>query len=124
MSALWEGVFQIVVETLIDGGWRLFGEPLVQRARAQPAVAGCVLFFFGGVAAFLFSLILPARIMPEMPVPGASVLLSPFVAGLAMARYGQWLEARGTVASFTATFWGGALFAAGMASARFLLVQR
>ena len=44
--------------------------------------------------------------------------------GLVMQRYGQWREARDGSQSFIATFWGGALFAFGMALVRFLWVNR
>ena len=41
-----------------------------------------------------------------------------------MDRYGRWRESRDAEPSYTATFLGGALFAFGMALARFLLIGR
>jgi hypothetical protein len=40
-----------------------------------------------------------------------------------MDRYGEWLENRGGSRSHVATFWGGALFAFGMAFVRFVWVR-
>ena len=124
LSALWEALFQVVAEVLIEGGWRLFGEPLVQRARAQPVVAAVALVILGGLMAFVFSLVVPGRIIPAGPLPGASLLVTPIAVGAIMARYGRWLKGRGYVPSYVASFWGGAFLAVGMTTARFLLVRR
>jgi hypothetical protein len=40
-----------------------------------------------------------------------------------MDRYGHWRESRGVEPSYSATFWGGAVFAFGMALVRFVLVN-
>lgn len=107
---------------MLEGFWRLFGEPFEQRKRAHPVVAGIGLVLIGGVMGFILWLVFPARMVTTGRIPGASLVLSPILAGLVMHHYGRWRESRGATVSYTATFWGGALFAFGMASARFLLV--
>jgi hypothetical protein len=123
LSVLWEGFLQLVGEALIVLGWRTAGEPFRERGRAHPVVAGMGLLLMGGVIGFLLSLAFPTRLVTGTPVPGISLVLSPILAGLVMDRYGHWRESRGVEPSYSATFWGGAIFAFGMALARFLLVN-
>jgi hypothetical protein len=76
----------------------------------------------GGALGALTRMIWPTPIFQPSPVRGASLLLSPLMNGAIMDRYGAWLEARGGARSYIATFWGGALFAFGMALVRFVWV--
>ena len=87
-------------------------------------MAGIGLGLIGGAMGWILWLAVPARVVTSGRIPGASLVLSPMLAGLVMHYYGRWRESRGAAVSYTATFWGGALFAFGMASARFLLVGR
>ncbi len=80
------------------------------------------MLLLGGALGALTRMIWPTRIFQPGPVRGASLLLSPLVTGAIMDRYGEWVEARGGTRSFIATFWGGALFAFGMALVRFVWV--
>lgn len=69
---------------------------------------------------------LAARAHPliaHAPVPGASLLLSPLMTGGMMELYGRWRSTGGHATSSASTFWGGALFAFGMALVRFLPVR-
>ena len=123
LSVLWEGLLQLVGEVLVELGWRTAGEPFRQRGRAHPVVAGLGLLLMGAAMGFLLSLAFPTRLVAGTAVPGISLVVSPILAGLVMDRYGHWRESRGVEPSYTATFWGGAVFAFGMALARFLLVN-
>jgi hypothetical protein len=123
LSVLWEGLLQLVGEVLVELGWRTAGEPFRQRGRAHPVVAGLGLLLMGAAMGFLLSLAFPTRLISGTRVPGISLVLSPILAGLVMDRYGHWRESRGVEPSYSATFWGGAVFAFGMALARFLLVN-
>ena len=78
----------------------------------------------GGAVGWIVWLVFPTRLITNRRIPGASLVLCPMLAGLAMHYYGRWRESRDAEPSYTATFLGGALFAFGMASARFLLVGR
>ena len=57
------------------------------------------------------------------PWAGLSLLISPPVNGLLSDAFGAWRERHGRSRSYLATFWGGALFAFGMAGARFLFLN-
>ena len=95
------------------------GESLRRRRRAHPVVALVGAALMGGLLGLVTSLAWPARLFPSAPLPGASLLLSPLVTGLVMDRYGRWRKGKG---SYLSTFWGGALFAFGMALVRFVWV--
>lgn len=119
MWAIWEIFLQITAESLVELGFESMGESLRRRRRAHPVIALVGAAMLGGIAGFVTSLVWPTRIFQPGPVPGASLLLSPLASGLIMDRYGRW---RGEKASYLATFWGGALFAFGMALMRFVWV--
>jgi hypothetical protein len=123
VSVLWEGFLQLLGEALVEFGWRSMGEPFRERGRTHPVLAGIGLLLIGGVLGVLLWLVFPVRLVPNGGIPGASLVLSPILAGLVMHWYGRWRESRGAAVSYTATFWGGALFAFGMATARFLLMR-
>ena len=123
LSVIGEGLFQIVLELLVEFGWRAAGEPFERERRAHPVVAGVSLVLVGGAFGGLLWLLVPTRVLPA-GIPGASLVLSPVLTGTAMEYYGRWREGRGAQRSFAATFWGGALFALGMAAARFILLKR
>jgi hypothetical protein len=116
-------VLQIIGEVLLELGITSVGESMQRRSRAHPALAGIGALLMGAVAGVLTSLIWPARLFRPGPVPGSSLLLSPLVSGIAMNWYGEWREGRGWGRSYIATFWGGALFAFGMAAVRFVWVE-
>jgi hypothetical protein len=86
--------------------------------------AGLGALLLGAVAGAITRVVWPGRIVAPGPLPSLSLLLSPVITGLAMDRYGEWRETRGGSRSFLATFWGGALFAFGMALVRFLWTER
>jgi hypothetical protein len=122
LSALWEIVLQLAGELLLELGFSAVGEPFRERKRSHPVLAGAGVFLIGAVLGAATRLAWPGRIFPPGPVPGVSLLLSPLATGLIMHSYGEWCERRGTSRSFVETFWGGALFAFGMALVRFLWV--
>ena len=125
LGLLWEVLLQLGGEALIEGAWRLLGAHFRQRGRAHPVVAGIGLVLIGGAMGWILWLVVPVRMVTSGGIPSARLVLSPLLAGLVMHYYGRWRESRGAaVCRAPATFWGGALFAFGMASARFLLVGR
>jgi hypothetical protein len=120
LTALWEIVLQVAGEILIELGFSSVSESFRQRSRAHPVLAGIGILVLGGVAGGITRFIWPGRIFQPGPVPGLSLVVSPLVTGLIMDRYGEWREGRGSSRSYIATFWGGALFAFGMALTRFV----
>jgi hypothetical protein len=109
-----------VGEFCIQRGWQVFSEPF--RKGPNPILAAIGLTLLGALAGLLTSLIVPNRIFGQYGIKGVSILFSPLLTGLIMHRYGQWLVERGRPRSPFATFWGGALFALGMAFVRYSLV--
>lgn len=107
---------------MIEFGFRSMGDSARQRSRAHPVIAVAGVLLLGGLAGVVTSLVVPFRIFPSTPLRGASLLLSPLATGAAMSVYGRWKERRGRERSFLASFWGGALFAFGMALVRFIWV--
>ena len=87
-------------------------------------VAGAGLLAAGTACGSIVSLLLPSPILGLGLQPGLSLIISPIASGLALDAFGRYRRARGHHPSYLATFWGGALFAFGMAAARFWLVGR
>jgi hypothetical protein len=119
LPVIWEFLLQIAIELLFELGFESTGESLRRRRRAHPVLAFLGATLLGGAVGLVTSLIWPTRFFEPGPLPGVSVIISPLVTGLAMHHYGRWRNGKG---SFLATFWGGALFAFGMASVRFIWV--
>jgi hypothetical protein len=124
LGILGELLEQLIGEALIEGLWHLLGRPFEEPGRAHPLLAAIALVLIGGVMGLILWLAYPARLFTSGRIPGASLVLSPMLAGLVMHYYGRWRESRGSEPSYTATFLGGALFAFGMALVRFLLIGR
>lgn len=123
-SILFDGLFQLLVELGVEVGGRSIRGPFERRENAHPFFAGAGMLLFGGIAGLLLTLVFRRRFFPVSPLPGASLVLSPLLNGVVMEYYGRWRERRTGTRSYLATFWGGALFALGMASVRFLMTQR
>jgi hypothetical protein len=119
-----ELLFQGLGELVVEGVARLFGAPFGRRDRNHPVVAGIGLLLMGAALGEASSWVWPHRIVGPGPYPGLSLLVSPVVNGLLADALGTWRERHGRSRSYLATFWGGALFAFGMAGARFLFLQR
>ena len=123
LSALGEVLIQLVGEGILEGGWRWLVAPFSDRRHVHPVIAGAGLFVLGGIMGWIGWLFVPEPLLSHAPVPGASLLLSPLVTGGVMALYGRWRSKRGHATSSASTFWGGGLFAFGMAFVRFLLLR-
>jgi hypothetical protein len=115
---------EIVGQVLIEFGYASLGEPFRRRTRAHPVFAAAGIVLLGGLAGAILSFLWPIRLFGPAPLRGASLFVSPLLAGVVMDRFGQWRERRGKPRSYLATFWGGALFAFTMALVRFLWVGR
>jgi len=119
VELLVQGLGELVVEGLA----RLVGAPFGRRDRHHPIVAGIGLLLMGVIMGEASCWVWPYRIVAPGPYPGLSLLISPVVNGLLADALGTWRERHGRSRSYLATFWGGALFAFGMAGARFLFLR-
>jgi len=124
LSALWEAFLQIAGQVLIEVGLGTIGHSFQQRSRAHPVIAGIGVVLLGALVGAAASVVWPSRVFDGAPVRGASLVLSPIIAGAAMEGYGRWCDKRDKARSYVASFWGGGLFALSMASVRFIWVGR
>jgi hypothetical protein len=118
-----ELLFQGLGELAIEGLARVIGAPFGRRDRNHPIVAGIGLLLMGAALGAASWWAWPYRIVGPGPYPGLSLLISPVVNGLLADALGRWSDRHVRSRSYLATFWGGALFAFGMAGARFLLLR-
>jgi hypothetical protein len=123
LELLLETVGQGLIELLVEGIARLTGASFGRRDRVHPAVSATGLLLLGagigGASAWLW----PVRMLPVGPFPGLSVLISPSLNGIAAEWIGRWQERHGKPRSAMATFWGGGLFALGLAATRYLMLS-
>lgn len=121
-------VGELILEILASGGVELLVESRGKRDRAgrsrqhRPTLTLIGLLLLGVLVGIAGTLVVPRRILPPPAVPGLSLVLSPLAAGVAMHGLGRWRRASGHHPSRLATFWGGAVFALGMAVSRFVLL--
>jgi hypothetical protein len=122
-SVLWDGLLQLLLELLFDTGGRVVRSPFQRRERVHPLLAGIGLLALGALVGVLVSLVFPRPFFRFGVMPGTSMILSPILNGAAMEYVGRWTERRTGARTSLETFWGGALFAFGMALVRFLMTQ-
>jgi hypothetical protein len=117
---LTEVIGEVLFELVFGFGW----DYLTPREDKSGSVFAAVSqFLFGAAAGVLSVLILPTRVVSRPFVPGISLAISPIVTGIAMQRVGDFWRDRGKSAPALFSFRGGAIFAFGMALARFVLIE-
>jgi hypothetical protein len=109
-------------ELLVEGVARLFGASFGRRGRQHPVAAGAGLLLIGALLGLASWWLWPYRVVASGPYPGISLLISPVVNGLLADALGTWRENHNRPRTYLTTFWGGALFAFGMAAVRFWLM--
>jgi hypothetical protein len=119
-----EIVLQLLGELLLELGFHSTGDSFRDRSRAHPLLGRLGALLLGAIAGALTRIAWPGPIFDPGPFRGISLIVSPLVTGFVMDRYGEWRERRGGSRSVFATFWGGALFAFGMAIVRFVWTPR
>ena len=124
LTALGEILWQIGAQILIEFGFGSIVKTARDRSYSHPAVTIVGALLLGGLVGVVTSLIWPTRIFAPSSWRGISLLLSPVITGLVMRQYGVWAERNRGYRSFLASFWGGALFAFGMAVVRLIWVSQ
>ncbi len=117
-GVLWVGGGNAVIE----GVARAIGATFGRTDRQHPVAAGVGLFLMGAALGGLSCAVWPYQVAANGPFPGVSLIVSPLVNGLALEAIGRWRDRRRKPRSYLSTFWGGALFAFGMAGVRFWLL--
>jgi len=117
-----EIVVWIVGELVVECGFETLASPLLKERESNPIVAAAGLVIIGALFGCLTPWSYPTRVFADPPLPGASLVLSPLLSGIALGWFGHGQRKRGRETSHLATFWGGALLAIACALTRFLLL--
>lgn len=104
-------------------GWESLKDSMRRDRESKPLLAGTGHFLFGVCAGVLSLLIIGRRLAPQSPVPGLSLVLSPIGTGIAMHWIGEFWRERGRDRPALFSFRAGAIFAFGMALARFAYLE-
>ena len=124
VSLFFEGLFEFVADLAFSWLFDWLTPPSPEFKASRRLMWAIIGMIAGG--ALLGGITVAIAPQPLFSPPGfrgASLVLSPLITGLLMKRYGTWRESRRLEHSHFATFWGGALFAFSMASARFYFVM-
>ena len=119
LGGLFEAFLQLVFSLLVDLGWHSLEETTVNREDRNPILAGIGYALLGSVAGGLSLLIFPNAVARSENFHGISLLISPVLAGLAMAGVGWLLERSGKRRLRLDSFVYGFIFAMPMALVRF-----
>jgi formate-dependent nitrite reductase membrane component NrfD len=97
----------------------------LERRRTFPSYITYVgVTVLGAFFGFLLSTLIPHKLLPTPVFPGISLFLSPCAVGIVMKLFGDWQKGNQKKATVLATFWGGALFAFGIAFVRWHMVGK
>lgn len=118
VNILWQLLWQLCGDILVALGQFLF-RSAPREPGTNPLLAALVLFTLGGIGGATVSVFFPEPFFNSHPMPGASLVLSPLVNGALMEFYGRWRQSQGNDRTSLSTYWGGGLFALGMALVRF-----
>ena len=118
-----EIIGQVIFELLVACGWESLTDSGLRVRQSRPLVAGIAQFLMGLSAGVLSLLILSRRLWPQSAIPGLSLVLSPVGTGIAMHWLGELWRDRGKQPPALFSFKAGAIFAFGMALARFVYLE-
>jgi len=116
-----EVVLQVLFEGLIEVAWEALAGSK-RKTAVSPWLSGIALLMVGAAAGGVSAVVFPQRLTGILRVPGLSLILAPLVTGTVMQGFGNRRRSQGRTPSRLASFWGGAVFAFGMALVRFLIV--
>ena len=118
-----ELVFEVGGEFLIGLGIESMVAPFkkAQDSSLSFSIVGIVLL--GTISACLFHLVVPYQITRPLKFQGISLLISPFLTGACLHRFGVWRRSHERPTTRIATFWGGALFGFSFSLVRLLSLR-
>jgi hypothetical protein len=122
VSLFFELIVEVAGQAFLELGWRSLTKGFRSLQRAHPVLSVAALAIAGAFLGWLSVLLLPDRVFGFRGIPGATMVVSPLINGALMEAYGRWCDRRGHRRSSFANFWGGAVFAFGMAAVRFYFV--
>ena len=119
LEFIFEIVAQLLAELVFGPLLELFLESVFTGdGRIRRPLLSLTLILFGGAAAGLASSWVLAERLVTPLIPGASLLVSPLVLGVAMHAFGSWRASKGHTPTLLASFWGGAALGLGIAGGR------
>jgi hypothetical protein len=119
LELIFEGVFYLSGDLLVELGFRSLGETIAPRKDRNPILAGLGYALLGLIAGGLSLLIFPEPLVRSGPFHGINVLVSPALAGLGMAGLGWLLKRSGRRRLRIDSFAYGFIFALPMSLVRF-----
>jgi uncharacterized membrane protein len=114
-----EALLELTGWVLVELGFRSLRETTVDREDRNPVLAGIGYALLGSILGGLSLLIFPHAFARSENLHGISLLISPVLAGLAMAGFGWLLERSGKRRLRIDSFLYGFIFAMPMALVRF-----
>jgi hypothetical protein len=120
---LCEALFEICLSAIVAGVYRSVRHFRVTARRGNPIAAAVLLVIVGLALGFLSVLIFPHPLVHPSRLHGISLLISPLLAGLAMAAVGRGVQRRGRAPVRIESFGFGFVFAFAVALIRFLMVR-
>lgn len=124
-----EILLELALEILFELAFSLLGELSWDVSKSKrpgreihPALSYLGYFAGGALLGILSALLLPERILGNVGIRGASLVLTPLMAGTVMHYFGAYRRQEGKGTTRMASFAGGAIFAFGLALLRFVLV--
>src|SRR5262245_11392720 len=123
LQILIEIVGEVIFELFVTLGWESLTESLRPERRLPPVMTALGQFLAGLCAGVVSLLTVSRRLSPDSPWPGISLFLAPLGTGLVMQRLGEIWEERGKSRPALFSFRAGAVFAFGMALARFVYIE-
>jgi hypothetical protein len=115
-------IFEVFGQAFLELGWRTLSGGFRSLQRAHPVLSVAALAITGALLGWVSVLLLPDRLFGFRGIRGATMMVSPLINGALMEAYGRWCDRHGLKRSSFANFWGGAVFAFGMAAVRFYFV--
>lgn len=113
---------QILGEFLVVLGLESLAQSIGRREQPHALLAGFGSLLIGAAAGGLITLIYPHHVSPAVSLPFFAVVVLPVLVGAFAFWLGRRAERAGRPRPALSTFWGGALFAFGMALVRFFLL--
>ena len=123
LAVIFEGVLELAGDAFVELIFRSLGQTVTPSEKRNPILAGIGYALLGLIAGGISLLIFPESFARSEKFHGASLLVSPVLAGLGMAGLGWVLKRQGKRVIRLDSFLYGYIFALPMAIVRFLFTS-
>lgn len=122
LGLLGEFLFNLAFGAVLEFGWQTLHNSFRPARYADKWLASLGLLALGLIAGLLSALLVSSRLLPTVGFSGLSLVTAPVLAGAGLELFGRLIQRNGMEHTPLMTWWGGALFAFGMASGRLILL--